>query len=142
MKNYITSKDASLKLGTTEQHVRILCRDNKFNAEKIGNTWLIEKESFNKYKNKNIVEDKGNILSNKTSKPKLLSFFSGAMGLDLGLEKAGFETILACEVDKYCRQTIKKNKPNIALIGDIGDNKYTKDVIRKKAGLLEGEDID
>ncbi|WNL30172.1 DNA cytosine methyltransferase [Aliarcobacter cryaerophilus] len=142
MKNYITSKDASLKLGTTEQHIRTLCRDNKFNAEKIGNTWLIEKESFNKYKNKNIVEDKGNILSKKTSKPKLLSFFSGAMGLDLGLEKAGFETILACEADKYCRQTIKENKPNIALIGDISNPKYTKDEIRKKAGLLEGEDIE
>ena len=30
-------------------------------------------------------------------------FFSGAMGLDLGIEKAGFEIRLACESDKYCR---------------------------------------
>ena len=30
-------------------------------------------------------------------KIKALSFFSGAMGLDIGLEKAGIEVILACE---------------------------------------------
>ena len=28
---------------------------------------------------------------------KALSFFSGAMGLDLGLKKAGIDIILACE---------------------------------------------
>jgi DNA (cytosine-5)-methyltransferase 1 len=140
MKNYITSKDASLELNISEQHIRTLCRDDKFKAEKMGNTWIIEKESFYKYKNKNIVKDKENKLSNKTSKPKLLSFFSGAMGLDMGLEKAGFETILACEVDKYCRQTIEANKPEIALIGDIRD--YSAEDIKVAAGLNENDEIE
>jgi len=140
MNNYITSKDASIELNVTEQHVRTLCRDNKFNAEKVGNTWLIEKESFFNYKNINVVMDKENELIKKTSKPKLLSFFSGAMGLDIGLEKAGFETILACEVDKHCRQTIKENKPNIALIGNIAD--YTSDEIKEAAGLNEEDEIE
>ncbi|MGB5793943.1 DNA cytosine methyltransferase, partial [Poseidonibacter sp.] len=140
MNNYITSKDASLELSLTEQHIRTLCRDNKFNAEKVGNTWLIEKESFFNYKNMNVVMDKENELIKKTSKPKLLSFFSGAMGLDIGLEKAGFETILACEVDKHCRQTIKENKPNIALIGDIRD--YTADEIKEASGLNEEDEIE
>jgi DNA (cytosine-5)-methyltransferase 1 len=29
-----------------------------------------------------------------------LSFFSGALGLDLGLEKAGFKPLMYCEFDK------------------------------------------
>ena len=31
---------------------------------------------------------------------KIVSFFSGALGLDLGFENKGFETVLACENDK------------------------------------------
>jgi len=48
-----------------------------------------------------------------------LSFFTGAMGMDLGLEQAGIEVILASEIDKASRQTIIENRPNIKLIGDI-----------------------
>ncbi|HEN3568701.1 TPA: DNA cytosine methyltransferase, partial [Yersinia enterocolitica] len=66
--------------------------------------------------------------------------FSGAMGLDLGIEKSGFETLLACEIDKSARKTIIKNKPNIALIGDIRD--YTSSQIMEYAGLNLGDDID
>ncbi len=47
----------------------------------------------------------------KNSKIKALSFFSGAMGLDIGLEKAGIDIILACESEKFIRDTIKINKP-------------------------------
>lgn len=54
---------------------------------------------------------------------KYLSFFSGALGLDLGLERQGMEPLLFCEKDKICQQTIKMNKPNVPLIGDI--QKYT-----------------
>lgn len=88
---------------------------------------------------KNFIMDKNNHQKNKT-KPKLLSFFSGAMGLDIGLEKSGFETILACEIDKYCRQTILKNKPNIVLLEDIRN--YSDKDIRKASGLRDNEDID
>ena len=72
--------------------------------------------------------------------PIVLSFFSGAMGLDQGLEQVGFEIRLACEVDKYCRQTIAINKPNIALIGDIKN--YSADDILSYAGLTRNDDID
>lgn len=88
---------------------------------------------------KNFIMDKNNQQKNKI-KPKLLSFFSGAMGLDIGLEKSGFETILACEIDKYCRQTILKNKPNIVLLEDIRN--YSDEDIRKASGLQDNEDID
>ncbi len=49
----------------------------------------------------------------KNNKIKALSFFSGAMGLDIGLEKAGIDIILACESEKFIRDTIKINKPNL-----------------------------
>lgn len=73
-------------------------------------------------------------------KPIALSFFSGAMGLDLGIEKAGFDIRLACEVDKFCRQTIALNKPNSALLTDI--NNYSAHDIRQAAGLQDDTDID
>ena len=44
-------------------------------------------------------------------KIKALSFFTGAMGLDIGLEKSGIEIILVCESEKFIRETIKANNP-------------------------------
>ena len=66
-----------------------------------------------------------------------LSFFSGCLGLDLGLEKAGFRTVFACEFDKNCQQTIKKNKPSLPIVPDILDcDRFS---IRKLAGLSAKE---
>lgn len=46
---------------------------------------------------------------------KLLSFFTGAGGLDLGFEKAGFEIIYANEFDKKIWDTYKYNHKNTEL---------------------------
>lgn len=77
---------------------------------------------------------------NQSKKLIALSFFSGAMGLDLGIEKSGFEIVLACENNKYCRQTIALNRPNTALIGDI--NNYQPEDILAAAKLTAKDDID
>ena len=73
-------------------------------------------------------------------KIKALSFFSGAMGLDIGLEKAGIDVILACESEKFIRETIKLNRPKIKVLEDI--NNYSAKEIRKEAGLKPKEKID
>ena len=73
-------------------------------------------------------------------KIKALSFFSGAMGLDIGLEKAGIDVILACESEKFIRETIKLNRPKIKVLEDI--NKYSAKDIRREAGLKANEKID
>ena len=73
-------------------------------------------------------------------KPIALSFFSGAMGMDIGLEKAGFETRLVCEVDKACQKTISRNRPDIPLIGDIFD--FGPEDILAMAGLKKDDEID
>jgi DNA (cytosine-5)-methyltransferase 1 len=42
----------------------------------------------------------------------VLSAFSGLGGLDLGLEKAGFQNIACIEHDAIARQSLAKNRPN------------------------------
>ncbi|VXD20993.1 Modification methylase SinI [Planktothrix serta PCC 8927] len=71
---------------------------------------------------------------------KALSFFSGCMGLDLGLEREGIEILLACELDRAARKTIETNRPDLAIIGDIRD--YSATEIREKAGLSLATEID
>ena len=73
-------------------------------------------------------------------KLKALSFFSGAMGLDIGLKKSGIEIVLACESEKIIRETIKANNPNLKTLDDI--NKYSANDIRKAAGFKKNEKID
>lgn len=55
-------------------------------------------------------------------KVEVWSFFSGAMGLDLGLEQAGIVPTLLNEIDPDCCNTIRLNRPDIHLIeGSISD---------------------
>lgn len=62
------------------------------------------------------------------------SFFTGAMGLDLGLEAAGVHPTLANEIDaNFCR-TIRANRPHLDLIeGDI--SKLTGAMLRERRGV-------
>jgi DNA (cytosine-5)-methyltransferase 1 len=82
----------------------------------------------------------GNKTTSRRSNFVALSFFTGAMGLDLGLEKAGIHPILASEIDAAAIQTIKLNRPNLNIIEDFRD--YTPQEIRKHAGLTAKTDID
>ena len=81
------------------------------------------------------------LIERKSLRPmQVLSFFSGAMGLDQGLERAGMRTILACEVDRASRLTIARNRPDLPLLGDIWE--YSASEIRELAGLSAEEEID
>lgn len=143
----ITIKEASDILNLTVQQTRNLCRSGKVDARKHGNIWFLNSNSVTNYiasHSCGSADDKDytrkNIVPLNFSKPKAMSFFSGAMGLDIGIEKAGFEVVLACETDNACRKTILKNRPNIALIGDIRNHSATD--IKKTAGLTEKDEID
>ena len=49
----------------------------------------------------------------QSNKLSTISLFSGAMGLDLGLEKAGLEIAVCQELDPHACQTIRFNSPNL-----------------------------
>lgn len=144
----ISSKEAATRLNLTPQQVRNLCRESKIEAEKVGSSWILKEEDVEYYKSNNkcgYTEDQYHTdnkerLELNFKQPIALSFFSGAMGLDIGIEKAGFKTLLACETDKACRKTIAKNRPDIALIGSIEN--YSAQEIRERAGLDKTDDID
>lgn len=59
-------------------------------------------------------------MSRDSSELSLLSLFTGAGGLDVGLEAAGFRTVLCVENDADCRMTLKYNRPHWRL-ADPGD---------------------
>ena len=81
------------------------------------------------------------------SENKVISLFSGAGGLDIGLEHAGFETAVCIEIDEHCRETLRFNRPNWKLIeSDQGGKRQPGDIrdisvneILKAAGLKKGE---
>ncbi|WP_343586156.1 DNA cytosine methyltransferase [Herbaspirillum sp.] len=75
--------------------------------------------------------------SNNRNELISLSFFSGCLGLDLGLEQAGIHQVLACEIDKATRKSIAANKPNMPILDDL--LAYTSEDIRKIAGLKKGQ---
>ncbi|MEI7645679.1 MAG: DNA cytosine methyltransferase, partial [Chloroflexales bacterium] len=64
---------------------------------------------------------------------KFISLFSGGMGLDLGLEMAGFESAVYVEKDQDAVQTIKLNKPSLPGLHDI--TKVTGEGLRMLSGL-------
>ena len=73
------------------------------------------------------------------NKPKFISLFSGAMGLDLGLESAGFECVGCLELDKRAAATIRRNRPEIPLVEDDIRNWNKGDLLLEKFNLRKDQ---
>lgn len=50
---------------------------------------------------------------------KVLSLFSGVGGFDMGLERAGMETVFQCEWDKHCRNILDRHWPDVPKWDDV-----------------------
>jgi DNA (cytosine-5)-methyltransferase 1 len=57
---------------------------------------------------------------------KCIELFAGAGGLALGLEKAGFNSVLLNDIDSHACKTLKNNRPSWNVIeGDISQISFT-----------------
>lgn len=68
---------------------------------------------------------------------KLVSLYTGAGGLDLGLEAAGFQTAVTVEMDPDSVETLRRNRPWPVIGRDIHDVGSVE--ILDVAGIREGE---
>lgn len=72
---------------------------------------------------------------------KVLSLFTGAGGLDLGLERAGFEIAGCVEADRDCRETLRKNRPEWRLIEPGNIHAHRPSDVLAAFGLKERETV-
>ena len=70
----------------------------------------------------------------------VISLFSGSLGLDLGLEQAGFRIRVAVECNRHAVNTIKRNRPDIPVIAAPIEEVSTEEIL-STAGLDQGEPV-
>lgn len=141
--NLLTVQDIASKLKVTPQYVRTLIREEKLTATRIGSQWVVDPKDLSEYLSNYDVRIEPDDHPRRTDNvPEIiaLSFFSGAMGLDIGMSRGGIHALLACEFNKFCRMTIDRNEPGMALIGDI--NNYTPEQILEYARIPKGRKVD
>ena len=63
-----------------------------------------------------------------------ISLFSGAMGLDLGLERQGLRPLVVNDVDPAAARTIRRNRPHLPVI-DASVETITRRSLKKLLGL-------
>lgn len=139
----LTVSSVAKTLKVTQQYVRKIISDKKLKATRVGSQWVVEPKDLEEYIQKCDVMIEPDDHERRTDDiPDIvaLSFFSGAMGLDIGMKNGGIHALLACEFNKYCRMTINKNEPDMALIGDI-NNYETEDILRL-AKIPKGRQVD
>ena len=68
---------------------------------------------------------------------QLLELFAGAGGLAIGMEMAGFDSVLLNEIDKHACNTLRQNRPKWNVVeGDIAEIDFTE--YQNKVDIVSG----
>lgn len=143
MNNYMTVDETAKFLDISPQYTRKLMKRGIISSKLLGKNWVTTKENISRFlKESEVVINPKDRIRKSNSIPNItaLSFFSGGMGLDIGMSNIGIKPLLACEINKEARATILENNSTIGLIGDIW--KYNKAEIYKYANLPKNKKID
>lgn len=74
----------------------------------------------------------------RSVQPTVISLFTCGMGMDLGFEKAGFNTVYANDITKFACNTIRENRPKLPC--DESDiTEIPSEKILERAGFEKGE---
>lgn len=139
----ITVDEASKILGITPQYTRRLMKNGKINSTLENKIRITTKKDLDVFINtSDVVINPSDRVRITDDVPPLvaLSFFSGGMGLDIGMENSGIKPLLACEINKEARATIVANNKEIGLIGDICQ--CDKDKIYEYARIPKDRKVD
>lgn len=72
------------------------------------------------------------------SRPTVVDLFSGAGGLTLGFQAAGFDVVLASDISEACARTHTRNMPEVPFLhADV--SRISGDDILRRCGLRRGE---
>ena len=86
----LSVQEVAKQLKVSDQHIRSLLRKGELQAEMVGKQWIIQQDAVDTYikeYNVTIEPDDHPRRSNTIPDIVALSFFSGAMGLDIGLQR-------------------------------------------------------
>lgn len=139
----LTGKEAAEYMGVSPSVITRLSNTGKLDCISVGARKAFKQSTVDSYLAQHNQEHAAADHCRKSTElPKIvaLSFFTGAGGLDLGMEAAGIHSLLYCENNRECRMTINHNRPDAALIGDI--NQYEALDILRLANIPESRDVD
>lgn len=79
--------------------------------------------------------------SSNSKKLPVISIFSGILGIEIGLDRLGFETRYALDFDKHCKDVVEENRNYFGEFPYICEdiNKIKAEDILRESGLKPGE---
>src|ERR1039458_2599292 len=87
------------------------------------------------------IQERGVTNMARKQKYKSISLFSGAMGLDLGLERAGFSCVVCNELDPLAVETIRLNRPSLPVIAGSVEHVSLETLSREAGFNVKGIDL-
>ena len=102
---------------------------------------MSKKIYLNKKSGLRYIEISGSELSRNGKQLTVVSLFTGAGGLDIGLEEAGFETVVCIENDADCRATIKHNRPEWKVF-EASSKKVKGKIINRQPGDIRDIEVE